>query len=208
MLSWNEDCIIYKIENHSSNFDFNELPSSSFEQVTFSDINNELIEINYAWIDPVRIRDKIISKEQKEVTFWLFKNEKILCSFANSESTMSYAINKLGKILSFGYTRINPFDHWVKNYFKKNNWFAELISVHIKTTPSAFDNNEIKKISIKSLSEFNYKSLFDKHTVTNLTFSMNNTIFYIDSVSVISFPNTIKESDILKILSVVIKEFI
>lgn len=208
MLTWTTDSILFHFVSEIKIQDLNGLATSPFEDLSVSKKNDDVIELVYTWLDPVRVRDKILSREQRSVSCWVFKSEKFICAFSNSESSIAYFMSKLSTIIPTQFERVFPYDYWKQFYYCKNlNWFAKLTSIHIEKKPTSHDPNEIKKISIKNITEFELESLFENNSVTNLTFHMEgNTIFYIDKNSVVSFPDTAIENDVFYTLSALIKE--
>jgi hypothetical protein len=187
--------------------DFTGLKSSSaFEEIVIEQKNENLVEINYSWIDLVRIRDKYNHRNQSNVSSWYFLNENILCTFSNSESAVAHVVKSLYNYLPSSFERLSSFEYWKENHLLDNDWFAKLTSIHVKRNPTPSDDREIKKINLKNINKDEYIEFFKTNLVTNLTFVMNDTIvFYIDTASVITFPDTIKEVEINSVLKNVVK---
>lgn len=200
MLAWMEDCILYKFDSTDIINGINELTSHNFESIVCKEMAHQVFEIQYTWIDPIRMKDKLIARDQKSVTFWIFNNEKIMSCFGNSESAISYAVQNMMRKTSIKFKRINTFDHWFNWHYQTKKWFASLIGIHQKRIPTVSDEREILKINIRELTAQELDNLFEQQMVTNLTFSYKSTIFYLDLASVISFPDTIKEKEIFDVI--------
>ncbi|GEC93577.1 hypothetical protein [Brevibacillus brevis] len=207
MLAWMEDCILFEYDATDFENVVGELTPSRFEDLSCTKLSTNVFKIEYSWIDPIRMRDKIISRDQKSVTMWIFCSEKIVSCFGNSESAISYAINSLSEKSSIVFKRINTYEYWSRVFNHSNGWFADLISVHVKKSPSAFDEREILNISIKDISEDKLREFFVQDLVTNLTFTYQKTIFHLDLASVISFSDTVKEQEIFQVVNKIAGEF-
>jgi hypothetical protein len=194
------DCTIYKTKGL---FDINILQSSTykFENYKIKKINEQTLELIYTWLDPIKIQDKITTKDLKQVVFWYFKEEEKLCCFGSSESYTGYAVAKLEKLLKIEISKIEIFDLCKNKFIAKIKWFADLVNFHIYIgSMNAFNEEEVKKIPVKSV-DFNQAiNYIKKYHVTNFTYSYNNKYFYIDHESVLSFPDFSNDEDKYNVL--------
>lgn len=209
LIAWYEDCILFSYHNENFFNTINTLSPHYFEDITIEEEAEGITSIQYRWIDPIRVKDKIYAKEQKEVTFWIYKKEKLICCFGNSESGISYAINKIAEKTSTQVTKVNTFSIWKKEYYDKDsldNWIGDLTTIHVKTNPTPFNNTEIKKIKVNDLAKEEIDQLLSKFELTNMNFIFQSTPFYLDTNSVISFLNTVSEEEINVVIGKIIRE--
>lgn len=206
VLGWMEDSVLYEFNALEFKDITSRLTPSKYESIDFRHLENGNLEIKYTWIDPIRMKDKIIARDQKTVTFWFFCNKFLMSCFGNSESAISYAILNLSKKAKAEFKRVDTFDHWYQFHYPANNWFATLTGVHIKKNPSAFDERDILKLNIKELTREKLNESFDKKEITNLTFRYGNTTFHIDLASVISFADTASEKEIYSVVKNIVEE--
>ncbi|MEH7391498.1 hypothetical protein V7164_14690, partial [Bacillus sp. JJ1474] len=98
MVEVEKDCILFKLNStiQFNNDSFCSTPSkTSFEKYEINEIDQNKKKIIISWLDPVRIRNKIIARDQISVNFIYFKNSSVLACFGGSESYIEYAINKI-----------------------------------------------------------------------------------------------------------------
>lgn len=206
LITWNEDCKLYQYSNDAFINNINTFSPQLFEDISYRELVNDVIEIQYQWIDPIKIRDKIYGKEPKEVTFWVFTQERIVCCFGNSESGIAYAISKLSERTSTVFEKINIFKSWDKLNFLKDGNFGKLTTLHMRRSPTPSNSSEIKKVSIKELADKEIEQYLCSNEVTNLTFVFENINFYLDINSVISFLSTTSEKEIYLVIKNIIKD--
>ena len=73
-----KDCILYRV---NSDFQIDKLHSITPKRITYdkydiSYMNDQIIKISYKWLDPIKVQDKIISREPKSVFCYILYKEK------------------------------------------------------------------------------------------------------------------------------------
>ncbi|RKN74988.1 hypothetical protein [Paenibacillus ginsengarvi] len=207
MISWKEDCTLFKFEGGDFLDKIADHHTSTFEKISYKKINESTLEIAYSWIDPVRMKDKLIAREQRDVNFWVFIDVGVLCCFSNSESSITYAISKLSHIYDLELNKINTYQYWKDIFLNKHKiLFAELIGIHIKKYSTAADHRDISKISVNSISLSEIEGFIRSDLLTSLTFQFKLQTFYLDATSVLSFPDTSKEKMIFEVIEKIVKD--
>lgn len=197
-----KDCIIYKSK---SIIDFDKFKSSytPYEKFDVKDYSSEIKTISYTWIDPIRVRDKIIAKDKRSIVLvYLFKKNIIAC-FGTSESQIGYVVNRIEKVSKVNLGKIDIFKDF------SNIITTQPITVHLQMGDNYYDdtldNPDLIKVKVKDLQEKDLENYFAEGKVVLLTFKFltnNNmfTYFYIDRGSVLTFPDTEKEDVIYNVL--------
>ncbi|CAM4190497.1 hypothetical protein [Saccharibacillus endophyticus] len=211
MLTWTSDCLVFDIDFKTRIQDQGDIKTPSpFEKMHISKMKDNVVEIDYTWLDSIKVNDKIFRKEQKRINGWIFMEEKTMFIFSNSESSVTYFISRLTEIFQFKIKKIPLFSKWRKFLLKKDILKRfKIINVHIVKEATAFDQNDIRKVAIKTLDDLQIKRMISNDLITNLTFETEEKkVFFIDKDSAISFPDTLKEADIFDCLSLIVKELI
>lgn len=208
MVAWYEDCLLFSYNNNLFE-KLHTLTLSTFEEITVNRINNNVLAVNYKWIDKIRIQDKIFSKEAMEVDFWIYHQESILCCFGNSESAISYAVGKISQKTSTNIEKIETYKIWrtkiYNNIGKSDVCFGKMTSIHINNNLSIIERG-IKKIPINNLKQNVINELLNLEDVTNISFLFKKTPYNIGANSVISFPTTTNEDQNFEIINLIVKE--
>ncbi|MBP3951162.1 hypothetical protein [Bacillus suaedae] len=210
MLIWVKDCVLYRSNMNITTQQLeSNLTPGSFDKYRFTIITNQITEIEYTWLDSIKIRDKIITKKPKTLKAWFFTKSSNIIFFGNSESDINFLKTKLESSLGNSLTKLDIFSTWKNKYNNNINWFAKLISVHIKNEIIPYDEDLIKKLPVDVLGPENIKTYLNNKLdlIANLTFLYNKTYYYMDINSVISFPDTIEIDEIVLVLNEVLSEF-
>jgi len=195
------DCILFKA-NKKINFESYQF-STPYEKLNIEESNQGYTKIIYTWLDPVRVREKIIAKDQRSVILIYFYKKDILSCFGSSESLIGYVINKMEKVFKVGLEKVKIFDNF------NDAISAELINIHLFMGEGygegLYEDEHTVKLNIKDIPRSVLQSYFNKNQVTSLTFKnieSNNRInyFYVDNGSVVSFPDTMKEDVVYNVL--------
>ena len=93
-------------------------------------MNDQIIKISYKWLDPIKVQDKIISREPKSVFLLYFVQRKILCCFGGSESQIGFVISKLEKN-SNAFGKINLFDICRDKFINEDSWEFDLVNIYL-----------------------------------------------------------------------------
>ncbi|EMA6344105.1 hypothetical protein OCD85_23155 [Bacillus pacificus] len=208
MFLMEKDCILYRVTN---DFQIDKLHSITPKRITYdkydiSYINNQIIRISYKWLDPIKVQEKIISREPKSVVLIYFVQRKIICCFGSSESYIGFVISKLEKKLATHLEKINLFDICKKKYINEDNWESDLVSIYLlQKKPNSFDDYEstrVKKVKINDIGSAELRKHLINGEVTSFTYYFNErkTYFYLDSESVVSFPDVVKEEVVYHVI--------
>ncbi|UYV50708.1 hypothetical protein [Priestia megaterium] len=206
------DCTIYKADGEFLSTDIcTKLTSKTFEEYDVKALNERIVKVVFSWLDPLKIRDKLGIKEQKEVVLWFFIKEKILVTWCSSEESVGHVLRKIENRLHVRFEKINIFDR-AKNPLNFNT-FAQLSSIHILNNElMSFEEDDAfnfdKKISFQTVSNEEYNDYIDKSLITSLTFKNLNKhfYFYVDKESIVSFPEAMKVADVINVLEKIIKK--
>lgn len=200
MFLFENDCTIYKVNNKIpfENIGDSTLNNRRYEKFVTSVIRKDIVKITYSWLDPVKVRDKIVSNDTRSVTFIYFPNKDILGCFGSSESCIGHALNKIQMEFKVVLDKVNTFEIIENKIFENKNWFGKVVGLHIYD--KSFSNE--KKISIKDLSLQDLKNYYQNYIVTCFTCysDFDKTYFYLDKESVLTFPDNIKEDVVYNVL--------
>lgn len=194
-----KDCVLLKAK---TKFNHNLYQCSTpYEKMVIEESNQVYIKFVYSWLDPVRVREKIISKDQRSMVIVYFLKNNIFSFFGSSESQMNYVINKFEKIFKMELEKINAFE----NYSQIIS--AKLIGIHLIGSHN-YQNQSLEttdvKLKVNDIAEATINQYFSEKRITLLTFKVENDMgtnyFYVDKGSVITFPDLMKEDTIYGIL--------
>ena len=78
MFLMEKDCILYRV---NSDFQIDKLHSITPKRITYdkydiSYMNDQIIKISYKWLDPIKVQDKIISRNLKVFFCYILYKEK------------------------------------------------------------------------------------------------------------------------------------
>lgn len=194
--------MLFKV-NHEINTE-HITPKSIFERYKSYEINKQTQEISYIWSDPIKIEDKMVCREQKSVSFWIFKNENIACTFGNSESSIWYGVKRFSRQYAT-FSKIDFYGVFKKMLFNKKEWFAELVSLYLISSDGMHNNQSIKRAAnTLPVDELIKYIMEDK--VSSLTFRWveKDIYFYLDTNSVISFYDSAKKEEIFDTIKKVV----
>ncbi|WP_410986727.1 hypothetical protein [Bacillus paranthracis] len=208
MFLMEKDCILYRV---NSGFQIDKLHSITPKRITYdkydiSYMNDQIIKISYKWLDPIKVQDKIISREPKSVFLLYFVQRKILCCFGSSESQIGFVISKLEKKIAMHLEKINLFNICRDKFINEDSWEFDLVNIYLlQKKPISFDdyeNTQVKKIKINDIGSEELKEHLINGEVTSFTYYFNErkTYFYLDSESVVSFPDVIKEEVVYNVI--------
>lgn len=202
MLDFDKDCKIFRVNKDLSFDNINSHNFSIFESYDISNINHNIIKINYSWVDQLKLQDKIVSREKKNIVLFYLKLTNVLFCFGNSESSITFAIKNIEKLAGFEANEINIFNQLKEMFKSQRNTFMELISISFVKEPSVFDKSEIIKIDFEEISEDQLVELITKKEVTSFLFysQKSYSYFYVDNSSVICFDDSTKQEDVIDII--------
>ena len=211
MYGYGYDCILFKIEepfqltNHLYS-----APLNHFEKFEVTNIDNNTVKIMYSWLDPIKIRDKIVDRNQLSMLFIFFKNQNLIACFGSSESYIGHAVSRLEKKLNLKkLEKVNLFNFFKQIVLRNNDNISFVNSnkmiftnIHLYNgDKNLFDCeiDDIKKVAIKTINDNELIVLLSSNYLESLTFKLieYNISFYIDKQSVLSFPETIEDVDVL-----------
>ncbi|PEO56163.1 hypothetical protein CN567_29430 [Bacillus toyonensis] len=206
MLYFERDCILFKVNNKLKFIEYR--PITPFEQVMVKE-RGRCQEITYTWLDPIRVSEKIVAKNQNSMHAIYFYDEDVIVFFSSSESYIGYVINKFEKAFNIQFNKCDIYSQCKNEVLTGNlNNIAELINIHLYKNST--EEYNIKKLSIKDVPNNILKQYFISDQVASLTFKFNGpktTYFYLDKGSVITFPDTVKEEVVYNVLEKLIQIF-
>ncbi|MFJ8527338.1 hypothetical protein [Bacillus sp. NPDC094106] len=185
------DCIFYK---YSGTPNWGEVEG----QEKFCSFNCEfyrdnVLKVNLTWLDPIKVRDKIITSERKSIFFFVFENYKTICIFGSSESQIAYTISKLLEIFPINLKKVNLFDKY-KEFFLQSTGYngLNLASFDIAKQKSGFDDDAYINISLDEIKQNELSDYINSYPVISLVilFKEKQIYFSLDLYSVISFFDT------------------
>jgi hypothetical protein len=188
------DCIFYKYRGvpnwrdiQGSNLDNN---FCSFSCVSYEE---EILQASIIWIDPIKVREKIITSERKIMKFYVFKKNNLICLFGGSESQMAYTISKILTLFPITLEKVNIFDSFKKNFLESKPYknFC-LTSVDIVKPASGFDNSTYLNIPLADIRIGKIENYINSSdTISLLIFFQEKQIYFsVDIYSVVSFFDT------------------
>ncbi|MEC5425126.1 hypothetical protein QGM71_16695 [Virgibacillus sp. C22-A2] len=207
-----KDCIICEIDKDLSVDKIKKgLSSTTFEVFNFKVIDSDILEVEYKWLDSIKIKDKIVSRKQKTVKSWIYHKINHIIVFANSESDVNFFKIKIQNSLHVIFKDINIFEKWKKDYLNKGLWIADLTNIQIKNNIIPYDDEEMINISIHHLDFKEINAYLTKRldSLVSLTFKYNgsnNITFYLDPKSIISFPDTIRLNEMIEVFDEVLND--
>jgi len=206
MLYFERDCILFKVNNKLKFIDYR--PITPFEQVRVKE-RGQYQEITYTWLDPIRVSEKIVAKNQNSMFGIYFYDKDVIAFFSSSESNIGYVINKFEKAFNIQFNKCDIYNQCKNNVLTENpNEFAELINIHLYKNST--EEYNIKKLSIKDIPNNILKQYIISDQVASLTFKFTDqkvSYFYLDKGSVITFPDTVKEEVVYNVLEKLIQVF-
>lgn len=197
------DCTVYRA-SHTISLDKFKTPVSTFEGITFENLPFNVTQLTYSWIDPIKVREKIIAKNQKNVHFWIMPNQLVLC-FGSSESSISHGIDRFCAYSGVNLCKLNLYEGWVTQRLRTDKWVANLVEVSVCKEPSPTDENSVRVMRNSELSDEELLLLINTSNIANLTFawtqSNSSSYFHLDKNSVVSFYDTAKDEEILNVVT-------
>lgn len=202
LLDLERNCIFYNVGDVQSIKNGMQINTSLFDRFDVDETNSNYTKVTYSWIDHIRVKDKIVGRQQKSVSFILFELENVVCFFLNSESKMIFIINKLIEISQTYFTKIDIFNLFINNLLSKKEIIFKLINLHVNKQPTTYNEVDFWEISIEETNMDEFSIFFHSGRITSITLKNKNSYFYLDSQSVVSFNDT---DEIREIFDVVIK---
>ncbi|MGG4046316.1 hypothetical protein [Paenibacillus favisporus] len=193
------DCVAYSI-NSAIKIDSKRV--SNFEEIEMlSDCITYQIH-RYNWVDPIRYKEKLISKSTKSVSMIYFKNQLTIFLFGNSESNISYVESRLKRLFPIHFERVDLYPKIINKLSSNNHKFNVINIQFVRVKDNlekwvSIDTNGLSKIElVKILSE-------EKPQTISLYDELNKTYFSVDVNSSLSFNDTSTISDIVGVLEYV-----
>ena len=79
----------------------------------------DVIKAKFQWVDPIKVRDKIITTERKTIDFLIFEDINVVCIFGGSESHIAYTISKISQVFPIVLKKVDLFEKY-KEYVINN----------------------------------------------------------------------------------------
>ncbi|WP_079914129.1 hypothetical protein [Paenibacillus sp. 32352] len=203
MLIHEKDITYYTILDSNYLKDLPHFVIREFEHLQYNDIDAEVTEIEYNWADPVKIKDKVISRQTRSIVFWILKRQNALCIFSNSESEVAYLLSKLENRQVNYFKKINIYDIWKKKFMESDEKsLAELVSIQVKREITASNSIDFNSIQVNKLKKEEIINYLSSNNICFLTFKLldTNGYFNLDSSSVISMNDTDTYEDIKNVI--------
>ncbi|HGA0701784.1 TPA: hypothetical protein ACIQN5_002699 [Bacillus cereus] len=202
MLDFEKDCKVYKIPQKIPMNFFDRFMPSMFENYKIELCDKGIFKIYYSWIDQLKLHDKIVSREKKQVVFFYFKVLDSLFCFGDSESCISHSVKKLENNTLFKVSQVDVFNRINKYVLDKKTEPFSLVSIHYFQENSVFDKRDIQKFNVLGKDSQEVQNYLVNKDITNYLFYDEDTsnYFYIDKSSVISFDYNTNEKELLKML--------
>lgn len=200
---FDRDCLLYEYDNPLILEKLREQKADIFFNFIFEDEGEDVTKVSFNWVDPIKVRDKIVATKKKQVMFLIFKSKNYACFFGNSESSIAYTITKLMEITSINLVKVNIFNLFSKyEQIKAMPRVFKLVSIDYRIRESNFDNkqNYIENIAVSDVSEVELNKLLESSRIVGLVYSMNEKYYFnIEYTSVISFYDTSDYNEVLTI---------
>ncbi|MGZ4160476.1 MAG: hypothetical protein ACXVNF_06740 [Neobacillus sp.] len=200
------DCTFYFCDGNFFEV-INTIEPKYYQEIKSNKLNEEINQHTFSWIDPIRVSNKIVSREQYNVVIYSFIDKNLVCIFGSSESSICYAIEKLSEYTGIKFRRTNLFEYWLRKYRSDDYWFAEIVNLQVYHSIKGLEYNaEKRKIPITKLSRDEILDYIDSNHLCSISFKTKrrSLCFNLDSGSVVSFFDTqpIEEvNDLVRIIS-------
>ncbi|WP_339838641.1 hypothetical protein [Paenibacillus sp. FSL R7-0272] len=193
------DCVGYSVD---SDIKISSKKISNFEEIeTLSDSVSYQVH-RYNWVDPIRYREKFISKTTKSVSIIYLKSDLTFFLFGNSESNITYVVSRLKSLFSIHIEKLDLYPKIVSELLSKNKKYKIVNIQFVRET----DQLE-KWISLDTvgLSQNELSKILREETpqAISLYLEFNNTYFTVDVHSSMSFNDTSSIPEIVGVLKYV-----
>ncbi|GED26922.1 hypothetical protein BAG01nite_30240 [Brevibacillus agri] len=202
MFDLERNCVFYNVDDINRIKNSIKINTSLFDKFQIEEDCSDYTKVTYTWIDHIRVRDKIVGREQKTVSFLLLGPSNIICFFLNSESKMVFIIKKLIDISQVSFKKLNLFNIFINGRLDEKKTLFKIINYHVKKPSTTYNENIFWEINNEEIGRSEIRNFYDSNLITNLTLKSNNIYFYLDSQSVVSFNDT---DGIKEILDVIVK---
>ncbi|OAH59393.1 hypothetical protein AWH48_14730 [Domibacillus aminovorans] len=187
------DCIFYKYSGTPNWRDIENTQQDNFCSFSCESYEQEILTASFEWLDPIKVRDKIITSERKKIKFFVFKNSKVICIFGGSESQIAYTISKLLTFFPISFEKVNIFESYKEQFLKLpyQKGFT-LSSIDIAKQQSGFDDSTYINIKIDEIEPVKLAKYISVPEVLSLIifFEEKQIYFSLDLYSVVSFFDT------------------
>lgn len=187
------DCIFYKYSGTPNWREFEEQNQGKFCSFICEPYQNDVLKVQLTWLDPIKVRDKIITSERKNVIFFIFEKYKTICIFGSSESQIGYTISKILEFFPVYLKKVNLFDKYSKKFLASSSHGGLILtSFDIAKQKSSFDDNTYINISLNEIKQERMEDYMNSYQVISLVilFEERRMYFSLDLHSVISFFDT------------------
>lgn len=195
------DCTLYTFDGELVSA-INAVMPDPYHRFDSEIISDSVLCYTYTWLDPIKVREKIIARDQRKIVFHIFVNSKKVCIFGSSESHICYALTKLQELLKINLHKVNLFDIWLRLFRGQVEWVADLIGIYLY---SYGDSEVIKKISIKNTDRNEIMNYLDGDNAISCIFrtsSGSQANFYLDEASVISFAENMTLAEVNNVVQI------
>ncbi|QWG75811.1 hypothetical protein EXW50_28055 (plasmid) [Bacillus mycoides] len=194
------DCIFYKYTGtpvwEKIEFGRNE----QFSTFKCEPYETDVIRAEFQWVDPIKVRDKIITTERKKIDFLIFENIGILCIFGGSESHIAYTISKISQVFPVVLEKIDLFKRYQEIMINdKKSDMLRLTSIDMSKEPTGYDDDDYVNLPIKGTDLNKLKEYIESENLINFIIYIEDIklYFFLDYMSVVSFLDTDESFHIL-----------
>ncbi|OME01128.1 hypothetical protein BSK54_14830 [Paenibacillus odorifer] len=198
---FSRECTLFYISNK-----FHSPPEtvkiSSFEEFNLFEKCKSYEIGEYTWVDTVRFKDKIISRNKKHVAIVYFKENSLCALFSNSESDVAFVSGQLNKLFSFKLEKKFIFDEVITS-LKNNDYklkFPNLTSVQFRIKVDEEIDREVTS-DVSKIHREQILYLLDTQKIFNTNFTTSFKVhFDLDCSSVFSFHDNSTLEEIINVL--------
>ncbi|HDR8084501.1 TPA: hypothetical protein VCA30_000999 [Bacillus cereus] len=202
------DCIFYKYTGTPEWKEIELGRGESFSSFKCELYETDVIKAKFQWVDPIKVRDKIITTERKTIDFLIFEDINVVCIFGGSESHIAYTISKISQVFPIVLKKVDLFEKY-KEYVinNKQNGFFKLQSIDVSKEPTGYDSDEYINISTKEIELDILKEYIESDKLVSFVISIESIqlYFFLDYMSVVSFMDTDEVASILNACKRIVK---
>ncbi|MFJ8066100.1 hypothetical protein ACIQYS_15850 [Psychrobacillus sp. NPDC096426] len=167
---------------------------------------NDVVNVNIEWMDSIRVKDKIVAKNKKQLKLLVYESSKTICIFSSSESHIAFAIAQLNNYFQISIQKVKLFELY-QNFFIKSlvkNTF-KLTSLDIfRASAESFIN-----ISVQEIKQHELLTVLTNQTKALVILHEDKDIYFvIDSNSIVSFFDTEESLGIYDVCKRIVKDIV
>lgn len=210
-MMFHRDCIFLKYTGTPNWRNIQRQKQENFCSFTCDSFDEDVLKASIVWLDPIKVRDKIITSERKTISFFIFKQNKVICLFGGSESQVAYTISRILNLFSISLEKVNIFETYKENFLKSINYKGfSLTSFDYAIIQSNLDDSTYINISIDDIEKNNLEKYINSPEVISFTifFIEKQIYFSLDLNSVASFFDTDEYESIYKVCKRIVVDIV